>query len=169
MMWITLGHCYWWYSLYTWLKQVVNEIYRRAGRPSQVLVPAICAASGVRIIELIFGAGTSMHSDWMATTWSLSDQDLKSLTIAHLVSACFYLRLTRFLLLLWPCAFDLSCLPVVRERTDCSISRSLVIRHGLFVSCFRSNLSFFVGIQMRKHYATLVGSFGHGSWCDRYH
>jgi len=65
----------------------MNEIFRRNGRPSQMLVPAIAAACGVRILEFTFNAGASMHSNWVARDWELTDQDLKSLTISFLVRA----------------------------------------------------------------------------------
>lgn len=63
---------------------VLNEIFRRNGRPSQVMLPAVAAACGVRILEFTFNAGASMHSNWMARSWHLTDQDLKSLTISYL-------------------------------------------------------------------------------------
>ena len=56
------------------------------------MVPAIAAACGVRILEFTFNAGASMHSNWMAREWHLTDQDLKSLTISFLVRASLTLR-----------------------------------------------------------------------------
>lgn len=63
---------------------VMNEIFRRNGRPSQVLMPAIAAACGVRILEFTFSAGALMHSNYVAREWTLTDNDLKALTLSYL-------------------------------------------------------------------------------------
>ena len=52
------------------------------------MVPAIAAAGGVRILEFTFNAGVRMHSNWMVKKWTLSDQDLKAVTISFFVRAC---------------------------------------------------------------------------------
>lgn len=68
------------------MAQVVADIFRRAKQPSFVLAPAFIIASVIRILELTFRAGINMQADYMASTWELSDEAMRTLTVSYMVS-----------------------------------------------------------------------------------